>query len=207
FVLDISGEERSEFLTGIQELTSELTIRVTDGGGVRSLEDVDAVLNAGAKKVTITSAAIEDPQLLKLAAEKYGSERIVLSIDAKQINETTWHAFKQGGTVDSGLDVIKWAKEGEDLGVGEILLKSIDTDGVKDGFQINLNKAVSEALTIPAIASGGAGDFDDFLTVFTKTNVKSALAASVFHYNEINIKELKNYLESFAIPVGCFEIL
>ena len=207
FVLDISGKERSEFLTIIQELTSELTIPVTVGGGVRSLEDVDAVLNAGAKKVSITSAAIEDPQLLKQAAEKYGSERIVLSIDAKQINETTWHAFKQGGTVDSGLDVIKWAKEGEDLGVGEILLNSIDTDGVKDGFQINLNKAVSEALTIPVIASGGAGDFDDFLTVFTKTNVKSALAASVFHYNEINIKELKNYLESFAIPVRSFDML
>src|SRR5699024_7689957 len=141
------GKERSEFLTIIQELTSELTIPVTVGGGVRGLDDVDAVLSAGAKKVSIKSAAVEDRQEFKQAAEKYGSERIVLSINAKQINEPTWHAFKEGGTVDSGLDVIKWAKEGEDLGVGEILLNSIDTDGVKDGFQINLNKAVSEALT------------------------------------------------------------
>src|SRR5699024_5713004 len=124
FVLDISGKERSEFLKIIQELTSEFIIPVTVGCGVCRLEDVDPILNAGAKKVSITSDVIEDPQLLKQAAEKYGSERIVLSIDAKQINETTWHAFKQGGTVDSGLDVIKWAKEGEDLGVGEILLNS-----------------------------------------------------------------------------------
>lgn len=206
FVLDITGKDREAFLKIIREITSKLKIPVTVGGGIRSLNDVHAVIDAGAKKVSITSAAIAEPDLLKRAAEKYGSEKIVLSIDAGRINKTTWHAFTQGGKNDTGLDAIEWAQKGQKLGVGEILLNSIDTDGVKDGYQINLNKAVSEAVSIPVIASGGAGKYEDFRAVFEETNVQSALAASVFHYNEINIRDLKSYLANSAIPVRSFNM-
>src|SRR5699024_5158033 len=207
FVLDITGKDRETFLKIIREITSELSIPVTVGGGIRSLNDVHEVIGAGAKKVSITSAAIAKPDLLKRAAEKYGSEKIVLSIDAGRINEKTWHAFTQGGKNDTGLDAIEWAKKGQKLGVGELLLNSIDTDGVKDGYQIDLNKAVSEAVSIPVIASGGAGKYEDFRAVFEETNVRSALAASVFHYNEINIRELKSYLAKLAIPVRSFNMI
>lgn len=207
FVLDITGENRSTFLKIIQDITTELTIPVTVGGGIRTLKDVDDVLDAGANKVSITSAAIAHPDLLKIAAKKHGSEKIVLSIDAGLVSEGKWHAFTQGGKNDTELDVIAWAKKGEALGCGEILLNSIDTDGVKDGYQIELNQAVSNAVSIPVIASGGAGKLEDFRTVFTDTNVQSALAASVFHYNEIKIKELKNYLIKFDIPVRSFNML
>lgn len=207
FVLDITGDDRPTFLQILKDITAELTIPVTAGGGIRTLKDVDEVLEAGAKKASITSAAIEHPDLLKIAAQKHGTEKIVLSIDAGHVDDHTWHAFTQGGRHDTGLDAVEWAKKGESLGVGEILLNSIDTDGVKDGFQIELNKAVSEAVSIPVIASGGAGELDDFRSVFTDTKVASALAASVFHYNEINIKELKSYLLKFDIPVRSFNML
>ncbi len=207
FVLDITGNDRETFLNIIKSITSELSIPVIVGGGIRTLEDVAEVLDAGAYKASITSAAITDPNLLKLAAEKYGSEKIVLSIDAGRVDENTWHAFTQGGINDTGLDVIEWAKKGESLGVGEILLNSIDTDGVKDGYQIKLNQAVSNAVSIPVIASGGAGKLEDFHTLFAETNVTSALAASVFHYNEINIKDLKQSLSKQDIPVRSFNML
>ena len=207
FVLDITGEDRPKFLNIIKEITANLSIPVTVGGGIRTLKDIDDVIDSGAKKVSITSAAVADPDLLKRAAEKHGSEKIGLSIDAGRIDENTWHAFTQGGKHDTGLNAIEWAIKGQALGVGEILLNSIDTDGVKDGFQIELNKAVSDAVSIPVIASGGAGTLEDFREVFSKTNVTSALAASVFHYNEININELKTYLKKFDIPARSFNML
>lgn len=196
FILDITGDNRDVFLKIISDITSQLNIPVTVGGGIRTLKDVDDVLSAGATKASITSAAITRPELLSEATQKYGSNAIVLSIDAGRVGDK-WHAFTQGGKNDTQLDVVEWAKKGVELGVGEILLNSIDTDGVKSGFQIELNSLISNAVNIPVIASGGAGKMEDFSTVFSETNVQAALAASVFHYNEINITDLKEYLGSF----------
>lgn len=201
FILDISGKERDKFLSIIKEISDSVSIPLSVGGGIRSIDDVEAVLNAGAKKASITSAAIGNPNLLKEASDKFGSEKIVLSIDAQEIADGKWHAFTSGGKSDSGLDVIKWAKQGEELGVGEILLNSIDTDGVKDGFNIALNKSVNEAVDIPVIASGGAGEMMHFKDVLTDGLANAALAASVFHYDEIVITDLKEFLLNFDINV------
>lgn len=201
FILDISGKDRDNFLEIVKEIADNISIPLSVGGGIRSVDDVAAVLNAGAKKASITSAAIDNPDLLKNAALKFSSERIVLSIDAQQVADNKWHAFTSGGKKDSGLDVIEWAKQGETLGVGEILLNSIDTDGVKDGFNIELNKAVNNAVDIPVIASGGAGEMNHFKDVLTDGLANAALAASVFHYEDIIITDLKEYLLNFDIDV------
>lgn len=201
FILDISGKDRDNFLEIVKEIADNISIPLSVGGGIRSVDDVAAVLNAGAKKASITSAAIDNPDLLKNAALKFSSERIVLSIDAQQVADNKWHAFTSGGKKDSGLDVIEWAKQGEKLGVGEILLNSIDTDGVKNGFNIELNKAVNNAVDIPVIASGGAGEMNHFKDVLTEGLANAALAASVFHYEDIIITDLKEYLLNFDIDV------
>src|SRR5699024_4210546 len=165
------------------------------GGGIRKVEHVGETLAAGATKVSITSAAISNPDLLKDAAKEYGKEKIILSIDAGAVGADSWHAFTHGGKEDSGLDVIEWAKQGEQFGVSEILLNSIDTDGVKAGYNLALNKAVTDAVTIPVIASGGAGTVEHFTTVLNGNYAAAALAASVFHYDEINIREIKEALQ------------
>lgn len=201
FLLDISGSDRQTFLNIVKKIASEVNIPLFVGGGIRKIEDIEEVLQVGAAKVSITSAAIENPTLLKEAVEKFGGEKIVLSIDAKRVSDHTWHAFTKGGKHDSNIDVVEWAKQGEEYGVSEILLNSIDADGVKNGFDIVLNKMVSEAVQIPVIASGGAGELEHFQVVFTETNVQAALAASVFHYGEIAITDLKEYLLNFDIPV------
>ncbi|MGM8212523.1 imidazole glycerol phosphate synthase subunit HisF [Virgibacillus sp. W0430] len=202
FILDISRSDRATFINIVKEIVHDLSIPVTVGGGIRSLEDVDEVLEAGADKISITSAAIENPELLKKAVEKYGSERIALAIDAKNVAENKWNAFTNGGRNDSGLDAIEWAKQGEQLGVSEILVNSIDADGEKTGYDIALNQAMADAVSIPIIASGGAGDLDHFREVLTDGKADAALAASVFHYEEIVISDLKEYLLNFDIPVG-----
>jgi len=194
FILDITGKDRIQFLNIIKEISTTLSIPLAVGGGIRSPEDVAAVIEAGANKVSITSAAIENPNLLQAVAEKFGSEKVILSIDAKKVRPQKWNAFTGGGNSDSGLDVIEWAKQGEALGVGEILLNNMDTDGVKEGYDIALNKAVAQAVNIPIIASGGAGAMEDFKTVLTAGFASAALAASVFHYEEISIPNLKEYL-------------
>ena len=201
FVLDIGGENRDIFLQIVRNIASEIQIPLYVGGGIRTLDDAKAVLNAEATKVAITSAAIGHPELLQEVSKKYGKERLILSIDAKKVAQNKWHAFTSGGKRDSGLDAIKWAKRGEELGVSEILLNSIDADGVKDGYDLTLNQAVKEAVNIPVIASGGAGEMEHFKTVLTDGNADAALAASVFHYDEINITDLKEYLLNFDIPV------
>src|SRR5690625_3326819 len=185
FILDITGKDQNQFLQIIKSIAKDLSIPLSVGGGVRTVEDVAAVLAVGANKVSITSAAIQNPHLLQTAVEKFGSEKIILSIDAKKIATQQWNAFTGGGKKDSGLDVIQWAKQGETLGVGEILLNNMDTDGVKEGYDIALNKAVAQAVNIPIIASGGAGAMEDFKTVLTAGFASAALAASVFHYEEI----------------------
>lgn len=201
FLLDITGADRTEFLKIVKDISKAIDIPLYVGGGIRSVENVADVLQAGATKASITSAAINNPNLLKKAAERFGHDKIILSIDAKEVAPNTWHAFTNGGKKDAGFDVIEWAKQGEKLGVSEILLNSIDADGVKDGYHLPLNKAVAEAVSIPVIASGGAGELNHFMTVLTEGNADAALAASVFHYDEINITDLKEFLLNFDIPV------
>ena len=200
FLLDITGNDRKGFLNIVRDIAEAIDIPLFVGGGIRSLEDLAEVLDAGAAKASITSAAIDNPDLLKQSAAQF-PDRIILSIDAKNVGPNKWHAFTKGGKHDAGLDVVEWAKQGEVYGVSEILLNSIDTDGVKNGFDITLNKNVSDAVKIPVIASGGAGEMDHFRAVLTDGNVEAALAASVFHYEEISITDLKEFLLNFDIPV------
>lgn len=201
FLLDITGTDRQSFLQIVKDIAKEISIPLLVGGGIRSLADIAAVIDAGATRVSITSAAIENPNLIKEAAEKFGKDKIILSIDAKEVAPNKWHAFTSGGKNDSGIDVIEWAKQGEQLGAAEILLNSIDADGVKEGYHLPLNKAIADAVTIPVIASGGAGNMEHFMTVLTDGHADAALAASVFHYEEINITDLKEYLLNFDIAV------
>lgn len=196
FLLDISGDDREVFLQIVRSIHEATDIPLYVGGGIRTVEHVGETLTAGATKVSITSAAIANPKLLKDAANQYGSEKIILSIDAGKVANQEWHAFTSGGKEDSGLDVIAWAKQGEQFGVSEILLNSIDTDGVKNGFNIPLNKAVTAAVNIPVIASGGAGTIEHFIEVLNGGYAARALAASVFHYDEISLRDLKEALRN-----------
>jgi len=195
FLLDISGDDRETFLQIVRDIRKATELPLYVGGGIRNVDHVGETLAAGATKVSITSAAISNPDLLKDAAKEHGKERIILSIDAGAVGENRWHAFTRGGKEDSGLDVIEWAKQGEQFGVGEILLNSIDTDGVKAGYNLALNKAVTDAVTIPVIASGGAGTIEHFTSVLNGNYAAAALAASVFHYDEINIRDIKEALQ------------
>jgi len=200
FLLDISGDDRENFLSIVGDIRASLTIPLAVGGGIRSFSDAEATINAGADKVAVTSAAITNPALLTEMTEAFGSKKVVLSIDAKRIDENKWHAYIQGGKKDTGLDVINWAKKGVQLGAGEILLNSIDADGVKEGYYIALNEAVANAVSVPVIASGGAGEKEHFANVLSgKTN--AALAASVFHYGSIDIAKLKTYLQENNISI------
>lgn len=201
FMLDITGEDRDHFLQIVRNVKQAIDIPIYVGGGIRSVEDVLEVLEAGATKASITSAAITNPSLIKSAADLVGKDKIVLSIDAGKVGEDKWHAFLSGGKKDAELDVIEWAKQGEKDGASEILLNSIDEDGVKSGYNISLNQAVANAVNIPVIASGGAGEMMDFKEVFEETNVNAALAASVFHYADIHITDLKEFLLNFSIDV------
>lgn len=201
FLLDITGKDKAQFLQLVKDIKAAIDMPLYVGGGIRSVADVEAALAAGASKVSITSAAIDNPNLIKEATETCGTDTVVLSIDAKKIADNKWHAFTSGGKKDSGFDVIDWAKRGEELGASEILLNSIDADGVKEGYDIPLNQAVAEAVGIPVIASGGAGEMEHFTTVLSEGKANAALAASVFHYDEINITDLKEYLLNFDIPV------
>jgi len=201
FLLDITGKDKEQFLQLVKDIKAAISMPLYVGGGIRSVADVEAALAAGANKVSITSAAIDNPDLIKNATETCGTDTVVLSIDAKKVADNKWQAFTSGGKKDSGLDVIEWAKRGEQLGASEILLNSIDADGVKEGYDIELNKAVAEAVNIPVIASGGAGEMEHFTSVLSDGKANAALAASVFHYDEINITDLKEYLLNFDIPV------
>lgn len=194
FLLDITGDDRASFLQIVKEIRERTNLPLYVGGGVRTLNDIDATLSAGATKVSLTSAAIAKPTLLAEAVNRFGTDKIILSIDAKEVAANKWHAFTKGGKEDSRLDVIEWAKHGEKVGVSEILLNSIDTDGVKAGYNLRLNKAVSTAVSIPVIASGGAGKIEHFVTILKENYASAALAASVFHYGEIKINDIKKRL-------------
>lgn len=194
FLLDITGNDRAAFLQIIQQIQEKTKLPLYIGGGIRSLQAIRETLEAGADKVSITSAAITQPGFLQEAVETFGGDRIILSIDAKEVAEDTWHAFISGGKQDANIDAIEWAKQGETIGVSGLLLNSIDTDGVKSGYNIPLHQAVRKKVNLPIIASGGAGTINDFQKVLTDGEADAALAASVFHYGDILISDIKQAL-------------
>ena len=188
-----SYEERDIFINIVEKVAEAIRIPFTIGGGISRVEDFRKVLMAGADKVSVNSSAVKNPQLIRDAALKFGNQCVVLSIDAKRNDSGSWDVYVKGGRENTGIDAIEWAKRGQELGAGEICINSIDTDGVKRGYDLELNRKLSEILTIPVIASGGAGEKAHFSEVL-KAGADAALAASVFHYKEIPLPELKAYL-------------
>lgn len=195
-----SFEERDIFLGIVEKVAEAIRIPFTIGGGISSTDDFRKVLMAGADKVSVNSAAVKNPQLIRDAALRFGNQCVVLSIDAKRNDKGSWDVFTTGGRNNTGIDAIEWAKRGQELGAGEICINSIDTDGVKDGYDLKLNQTLAEELTIPVIASGGAGKMSDFRDVLN-VGADAALAASVFHYKEILIPDLKRYLADEGLPM------
>jgi cyclase len=195
-----SYEERNIFLNIVEKVAEAIRIPFTIGGGISTTEDFRKVLMAGADKVSVNSAAVKNPQLIADAARRFGNQCVVLSIDAKRSTAGSWEVYTKGGRENTGIDAIAWAKKGQELGAGEICINSIDTDGVKDGYDLALNRILAETLTIPVIASGGAGQMADFAEV-PDVGADAALAASVFHYREIAISDLKRYLADRGLPM------
>ena len=200
--LDItaSHEERDTIVHIVEEVAKEVFIPLTVGGGIRKLEDIYKLLNVGCDKVSINSAAIKNPDFIDEASKRFGSQCIVVAIDAKRTGDT-WNIYLNGGRKDTGIDAVAWAKEVYARGAGEILLTSMDADGTKAGFDNALNHAISSAINIPVIASGGAGSMEHMKEAFTKGKADAALAASIFHFKEIDIMQLKRYLKQNNIPV------
>ena len=194
-----STDGRMLFLDVFEQVVECTAMPLTVGGGIGTLNDFDTALVYGADKVSINSGAIKNPRFIKEAAREYGSRRVVLAVDVKRV-DGAYHIFTGGGKVDTGLDAIEWIKRGADEGAGEVVVNSIDTDGVKGGFDIPLLKAVRDAVQIPIVASGGAGSIEDFITLFKEIpKIEAALAASVFHYGEVKIPELKTALKEEGI--------
>lgn len=193
-----SNEEREIFLDVVEKTAYNVYIPFTVGGGIRTIDDFNKVLRAGADKVSVNSAAVKNPQLITEAALKFGNQCVVLSIDAKRSGDS-WEVYINGGRTPTGIDAVEWAIRGERLGAGELVLNSIDADGVKTGFDLELNRTVSGAVRLPVIASGGAGTKEHFLDVFRKGKADAGLAASVFHFGEIDIRELKKYLKENGV--------
>ncbi|KLI19366.1 imidazole glycerol phosphate synthase subunit HisF [Brachyspira hyodysenteriae] len=195
-----SYEGRKLFVNVLEKVANEIFIPLTVGGGINTIKDFDMVLKSGADKVSVNSGAIKNPDLIREAAEKYGNQCVVLSIDIKRVNGK-YSVFSKGGRENTGIDAIEWAIKGEKNGAGELVINSIDTDGVKNGFDIELLKEIADNVSIPLIASGGAGNMEHFKDVFQVKGVDAGLAASIFHFKEINIKELKEYLHKNNIEV------
>lgn len=189
-----SNEEREIFINIVEKTAYEVYIPFTVGGGIRTIDDFNKVLRAGADKVSVNSAAVKTPNIITEAALKFGSQCVVLSIDAKKTGDS-WNVFVNGGRLDTGIDAVEWAVKGEKMGAGELVLNCIDADGIKQGYDIELTRIISETVKIPVIASGGAGKKEDFLDVFKFGKADAALAASVFHFDEIKIADLKQYLQ------------
>lgn len=199
--ISASAKNRGMFLDLIEEIAKEVPVPFIVGGGIRTLADIDKVFELGADKVSINSAALTNPQLIKEAADKYGAQRVILSMDVRKTGGNEWKVFAKAGMEETDIDAIEWAKKMEQLGAGELVVNSIDEDGVKDGYNLELNIAMAEAVDIPLIASGGAGKPEHFKEVLTEGRASAALAASVFHFEEINIRDLKNYLAEENIAV------
>ena len=200
--LDItaSSDNRGTVIDMVERVASEVFIPFTVGGGIRTVENFREILNAGADKVSVNSSAIKNPTLITDAAMKFGSQCVVCAIDAKR-NGESWDVYLNGGRVNTGLDAIEWAKKAVELGAGEILLTSMDCDGTKAGYDIELTRRISESVDVPVIASGGAGKMEHFYDAFEYAKADAVLAASLFHFNEIKIKDLKEYLKNKGISV------
>ncbi|MDI1240885.1 MAG: imidazole glycerol phosphate synthase subunit HisF [bacterium] len=200
--LDISAtnEGRKTFTSLVSDIARRINVPFTVGGGISTPDDIGRLLGAGADKASINTAAVRDPSLIESAARNFGSQCIVLAVDAK-LTDDGWRVFLNGGRMATDLDAIEWMRRGVELGAGEILLTSMNADGTKDGFEIELTRSISESVTVPVIASGGAGSRDDFAEVFVRGKADAALAASVFHYGEIQIPELKRFLQMRGIEV------
>lgn len=202
--LDItaSSDHRKTVVDMVRKVAENVFIPFTVGGGIRTVDDFKEILREGADKVAVNSAAIDNPRLVADAAYKFGSQCVVVAIDAKRRSDNSgWNIFKHGGRLDTGIDAVEWAKKVCELGAGEILLTSMDCDGTKNGYDIELTNAVSGVVNIPVIASGGAGTKEHFYEALTKGNADAALAASLFHYKELEIKDLKEYLSSQGVSV------
>ncbi|MCI1966504.1 MAG: imidazole glycerol phosphate synthase subunit HisF [Oscillospiraceae bacterium] len=202
-LLDItaSSDARNIMIDLVRQVADNLFIPFTVGGGIRSVEDFTALLRAGADKVSVNSAALLHPELIAQAAQKFGSQCVVCAIDAKRKEGGGWTVYRNGGRLDTGMDAVRWAQKAAQLGAGEILLTSMDCDGVKNGYDLELTAAVSERVSVPVIASGGAGKPEHFYDAFTRGKADAVLAASLFHFGEIVISDLKEYLEKRGIPV------
>lgn len=194
-----SHEARGIFTDILKAVASQVFIPLTVGGGINTVADFDRVLKCGADKVSVNSGAVRNPQLIKEGAERYGSQCVVLSVDIKKVGDN-WHVFTKGGREDTGMDALEWIKQGEALGAGELVINSMDTDGVKNGFDLPLLNAVAAITELPIIASGGAGKLADFKELFENPKIDAGLAASIFHYDEIPISELKAYMQAQGIP-------
>lgn len=201
--LDItaSSDNRATVADMVRRVAEKVFIPFTVGGGIRTVDDFKMLLREGADKISINSAAIMNPGLIAEAADKFGSQCVVVAIDAKRQPDGSFHIYKNGGRVDMGMDAVEWAIRAEKLGAGEILLTSMDCDGTKGGYDIALTKAVSQAVRIPVIASGGAGTCEHFYEALTEGGAEAALAASLFHYKELEIREVKEYLRTKDVPV------
>jgi len=201
--LDItaSSDKRNIMLDVVSKTAEQVFIPLTVGGGIRSVEDFRRILKTGADKISINSSALKNPSLISEAALRFGSQCVVVAVDAKRSGTGGWDVYLNGGRVNTGRDALEWIEEAEKLGAGEILLTSMDADGTKAGYDIELTKAVSEMVNIPVIASGGAGELPHFKDVILKANADAVLAASLFHYGELKISEVKEYLEENDIPI------
>lgn len=202
--LDItaSSDHRNTVVDMVRQVAANVFIPFTVGGGIRTVEDFRVLLREGADKISINSSAINRPELISEAADKFGSQCVVVAIDVKKrADGSGWNVYKNGGRIDVGLDAIAWAKRAEALGAGEILLTSMDCDGTKAGYDIALTRQIAEAISIPVIASGGAGTKEHFFDALTEGKADAALAASLFHYKELEIQEVKDYLADRGVPV------
>lgn len=201
--LDIaaSHEQRDIVIDMVRRVADAINIPFTVGGGLRTVEDLRSILLAGADKTSINSAAVRTPSLIDEGSKRFGSQCVVVAIDAKREQDKGWQVYINGGRIPVGLEAVEWAREVEDRGAGEILLTSMDRDGTKDGYDIELTRAVADAVTIPVIASGGAGKLEDFYQVLTEGAASAALAASLFHFRELSVAQVKAYLAQHGLPV------
>lgn len=204
--INASADNRDIMTHMVEQVAERIFIPFTVGGGIRRVEDFTAILRAGADKVSVNSAALQRPQLIREAADIFGSQCVVVAMDAKRRpggggSAGGWTLYLNGGRIDTGKDAVEWAKEVEALGAGEILLTSMDCDGVKNGYDLELTRAVSDAVGIPVIASGGAGELSHFYDAFTAGKADAVLAASLFHFGEVTIPQLKEYLNGKGVPV------
>ena len=201
--LDITAtsDARDTVADVVERTAAQVFVPLTVGGGIRTVEDFQRLLRAGADKISVNSAAVARPELISEAAERFGSQCVVLAVDARSRGDGTWEVVVAGGRKPTGIDLIDWVKKGEALGAGEILLTSMDADGTKAGFDLAMTKAVTDAVSIPVIASGGCGSLAHFAEVFEETNCDAALAASLFHFGELTVPQVKDYLRERSIPV------